>query len=182
MHIEKILYTNIRSGTNTGLMVFQLDLVPEKEPDFELIRAKTTPLWSEVLYFPLSSELEQQCEDELFDLFRKIKELFVFKIMVKTTGGVLFKWYQYVDWIIADANSNGYTGVFSNEVHFQARDLDAELPFTPENVLRYCDISRLDDNETGFRLLRESSQPWKILTHSRERYTMELYIEQKSPS
>lgn len=186
MNIEKILYTNMKSGTMIGTLCYQIELMPgEGSPTqtVKTIKSYTGKNWSNVLYFPLPNGFEQNREDELDGLFDtlKLQDKSV-HIIVNTIGSVLFKWYKHCAWIIAEANSSGYTGVFSNELHFQARDVDHELPFTPENTQRFVDISRLDNTEYGFKLIRESDQPWRILNHSKERYTMELYDGEESTS
>jgi hypothetical protein len=184
MNVEKILYTNMKSGTMIGTLCYQIELKPGTESPSsaaKLIISHTSKAWSDLLYFPLPTGFEQGREDELDELFDTLKSTNKnVNIIVNTLGSVLFKWYKRCAWIIAEANSSGYTGVFSNELHFQARDVDHELPFTPESTQRFVDISRLDNTEYGFKLICKSEQPWRILNHSKERYTMELYDGEES--
>lgn len=177
MDLKRITYENLRSGTNTGLLVLRADLAPgERSPSeiAQFILSQTDRYNPRVpFYLPLTASIEQSYEDELESMFSLLSEKR--KTIARTGGIVLFKWYRHLTWIICEATTSTYSGVFSNELHLQLRDIDEELPFTPEGTQRFIDISFLTTPEEGFRFIGNALQDWRILTASRELYRKGIY-------
>lgn len=177
MYLSRLTYENLRSGTNAGTLVLRADLTPGTMTGgeiAELIIQKTSNYASRVpFYFPLDPNVEFENEDDLEDVFNLLSGKR--KIITKTSGMALFKWYRFITWITTEANTSGYAGVFSNEVHLQLRDIDKELPFTPDNIQRYVDLGYLTIPEEGFKLISTAIQDWRILTVSRELFRKGIY-------